>query len=75
MSKETLVFIIGILLILVPFLGIPETWRQYTIAAGGALLMIVGYAMRRAVYMSRLEGTAGERSSDSFVETTEQLFR
>lgn len=75
MSKETLVFIFGILLTIVPFIGVPEAWRQYAVVALGCVLIMVGYALRRSLYLRRLETEDGERSSDSFVETTEQLFR
>ena len=74
MSKETLVFLIGILLLIVPFLGIPEDWRQYAIAAFGAILVFIGYALRRAAFFRRIERQDGERATDSFVETTETLF-
>lgn len=74
MSKETLVFIFGILLTIVPFLGVPVLWRQYTIFAVGAILILVGYSLRRQVYLNRLDRGNGERGNDSFVETTEQLF-
>lgn len=74
MSKETLVFILGILLTIVPFLGIPLEWRQYSVLGIGITLVLIGYALRRAVYMRRLERGDGERGTDSFVETTERLF-
>jgi hypothetical protein len=74
MSKETIVFISGILLIIVPFLGIPLEWRTYIIAALGALLVCVGYALRRGVYLKFIERESGERGTDSFVETTDKLF-
>jgi hypothetical protein len=74
MTKETLVFIFGILLTIVPFLGIPESWRQYAIFAIGAILIIIGYILRRALYLSRLDRGNGERGNDTFVETTEVLF-
>jgi len=74
MTKETLVFFTGILLTLVPFLGIPETWRQYAVAGFGILLILVGYALRRALYLSRIDKGNGERGIDSFVETTQPLF-
>lgn len=73
MSKETLVFIFGFLLLLVPFSGIPEDWRHYAIAGIGALLVLIGYALRRDVFLRRIERD-GERTTDSFVETTENLF-
>lgn len=73
-SKETLVFLIGLMLTIVPFVGVPELWQQYAIAALGFLLVLVGYLLRRALYLRRMEHTEGERRSDSFVETTERLF-
>lgn len=74
MSKQTLVFLLGILLTILPFLGIPEEWRQYFIAGVGALLILVGYALRRERFFARLERGDGERGTDSFIETTERLF-
>lgn len=74
MSKETLVFLLGIFLTLIPFLGIPEAWRQYAIAAAGAILVLIGYMLRRALYLARIDKGNGERGTDSFVETTESLF-
>ncbi len=74
MSKETLVFIIGVFLTILPFLGLPESWRQYAVAITGAILVVVGYILRRALYLSRIDKGNGERGTDSFVETTKQLF-
>ena len=74
MSKETLVFIFGILLTIVPFLGVPEQWRQYTIMGIGIILILIGYMLRRSVYLKKLDKGNGERGNDTFVETTEVLF-
>ena len=74
MSKEPFVFICGILLTIIPFLGIPEDWRQYAILGVGALLILVGYTLRRAVYLNRIDYGNGERGSDAFIETTNTLF-
>ncbi len=74
MSKGTLVFFIGIIITLTPFLGIPEAWRQYTIAGAGALLILIGYMQRRELYLARIDRGNGERGTDSFVESTEPLF-
>ena len=71
MSKQTLVFVFGIILLVIPFLGIPEEWRQYLVAVIGALLVFIGYALRRIVFLRRIERQSGERASDSFVESTE----
>jgi hypothetical protein len=74
MSKETTVFVAGILLVIIPLLSIPETWRQYTIFGIGAVLMLIGYFLRRDLYLRRIDIGNGERGTDSFVETTEKLF-
>lgn len=74
MSKETSVFLIGIVLILVPFLGVPESWKQYSVAVIGVILVLVGYFLRRSLYYSKIDRGNGERGNDSFVETTEPLF-
>ncbi len=74
MSKEMLVFIIGFALTIVPFLGIPESWRQLIIAGCGAFLVLLGYLLRRAAFLRRIDRGDGERGIDAFVETTEPLF-
>lgn len=74
MSKETIVFLLGIFLTIIPFLGVPLEWRQYATLGVGILLIFVGYALRRAVYLRRLERGDGERGTDTFLETTERLF-
>ncbi len=74
MSKETLVFLLGGVLILAPTLGIPDAWRQWLIIGIGVVLILVGYMLRRAAYLKQIDRGDGERGTDSFVETTERLF-
>jgi len=74
MSKETLVFLLGVVLVLVPTLGIPDAWREWGLMGIGALLVLVGYILRRDAYLKRIDRGDGERGTDSFVETTERLF-
>lgn len=74
MSKETLVFIGGIILTILPFLGIPETWGRTIAIALGVILIFIGYALRRAKYLAQIDQGNGERRNDSFVETTQPLF-
>lgn len=74
LTKETLVFLCGLLLIVIPFLGVPEEWRYYAVTAMGVVLVFVGYELRRRIYLSRIDKGNGERGTDSFVETTEKLF-
>ena len=70
MTRESLVFIIGILLFLVPNLGIPEDWKYYFYILISILLMVVGYSLRHRAFLRRIENEAGERQTDSFVEQT-----
>ena len=74
MSKETIVFVFGILLTLIPFLGIPLLWRQYIIFGVGILLIFIGYSLRRKLFLENIDKGNGERGTDSFIETTEKLF-
>jgi cell division protein FtsW (lipid II flippase) len=59
MHKETIVFFLGIILTLLPFLGIPEEWKTYGFASIGVVLIMIGYLLRRN----------GERGEDSFTES------
>ena len=69
MTKETIVFLLGFFTVLVPQLGIPEIWKTYFFIGAGVLLMVVGYSLRRAAYLRSIENEAGERHTDSFVES------
>lgn len=74
MSKETFVFVGGIVLTLVPFLGVPATWKVIATVTLGVLFTLVGYRLRRARFLLAIDRGNGERGTDSFVETTEPLF-
>ncbi|MES2749668.1 MAG: hypothetical protein V4668_02920 [Patescibacteria group bacterium] len=74
MSKGTLTFLVGILLVVLPYLGIPSAWKQYAYVGIGVVLILLGYALRRAQYFREIDRGNGERVSDTFVETTQNLF-
>ena len=74
MSKGTIAFLLGIFLILLPYLGIPSLWKQYTYVALGIILVLLGYALRRAQYFREIDSGNGERNGETFVETTQNLF-
>lgn len=74
MTKGTFVFLLGILLVLVPYLGIPTSWKQYIYVGLGVILILVGYAIRRSRYLSDIDRGNGERGGETFVETTQNLF-
>lgn len=68
MSRESIVFTIGVLLLVIPNLGIPDTWKFYFFVVCGVLLVIIGYRLRRMAYLRSIEKENGERGTDSFVE-------
>lgn len=67
-------FLLGILLILLPYLGIPSLWKQYAYVILGIILVLLGYALRRAQYFHEIDQGNGERGGETFVETTQNLF-
>lgn len=68
MTRESVVFLAGIILFLVPNLGIPEAWKYVIYIGLSVILMIVGYMLRHAAFIRRIERSNGELHSDSFVE-------
>lgn len=69
MSKETLVFVLGILVFFTSFLGLPTEYKEWILIATGIILMIVGYRLRRNAFLKSLEQAGGERRADAFVES------
>ena len=74
MSKGTIAFLLGIILILLPYMGIPSLWKQYAYVALGIVLVLLGYGLRRAQYFREIDNGNGERGGETFVETTQNLF-
>ena len=74
MTKGILVFFIGIILIILPYLGIPAIWKEYLSVTIGIFLLIFGYGLRRAQYLAEIDQGNGERKGETFVETTQKLF-
>ena len=71
MSRESFVFVIGLLVFLVSFLGVPQDWKKIFFIAAGVMLMIVGFMLRRAAFVRSIEKENGERESDVFAESFE----
>ncbi|MCD5382007.1 MAG: hypothetical protein LR017_01675 [Candidatus Pacebacteria bacterium] len=68
MSRESFVFLLGLVVFITPFLGLPNDWKE-TIAIGvGVLLMWAGYSLRRTAFLRSIESEEGERRSEEFVE-------
>ncbi len=70
MKRETLVFIIGFLLVFMPFLGVPSTWKRIVYVCAGVLLVLIGYQLRRAAYFRSIPVSHGEYKTDVYVENT-----
>jgi uncharacterized membrane protein len=69
MSREGIVVISGVLLTVVPYLGVPSDWKRTATVALGVLLIIVGYSLRRSAFLRSIETHTGERRADAFVES------
>jgi len=75
MSKESIILVSGLLIILVPSLGIPNTYDRLILSVLGALIAITGYQLRRAAYLRSLETEHGDRRADAFVESRTETVR
>jgi len=75
MKKETLVFVLGFVLMVLPSLGIPDDLKRVVISGCGLLLLLLGYLLLRDRFRSQEYLGNGERGTDVFIETTESLFK
>ncbi len=67
MAKIKAIFILGILVFAIPFLGFPEDWKKFFYALAGITISLVAVLLRGAV-IQRGE-RAGEKTADSFLES------
>ena len=75
MRSEWVVGVLGFLLVLVPYLGIPETSKQVFISGAGVVLLVTSYMLARARFFRDTKLNDQERGADTFVETTPSMFR
>lgn len=75
MRKAMFVCLMGLVVIVLPYLGIPNYVREYVLISLGTLLVLFGYLLMRDEILRRSDYGNGERGNDSFVETTEPLFK
>ncbi len=68
MSRESIVFVLGIIIFLMPHLGVPEDWKVYFYTGAGLILLVAGYSLRRSAYLRSIEKENGEHDGDSFAE-------
>jgi hypothetical protein len=75
MHKATLIGLLGLLLVVLPFLGVPEAWQLYGTVGSGGLLVVLSYlSIRDQIYYESDMGN-GERGNESYLETTDSLFK
>ena len=68
MKRESLVFFLGLAIVLMPFLGIPSMWKRIVYIVLGFVLAIIGYQLRRLAYTRSIEDHTGERKTDVYAE-------
>lgn len=69
MSRESLVFLFGLIIFITPLLGVPPEWKEYLMLAVGSLLVVIGFSLRRSAYHHKIDRGNGEIGTDSFVES------
>jgi hypothetical protein len=47
MSKERIIFILGIVIMFMPFLGFPNSWRSFFFVLIGLSLTLLAYRQRK----------------------------
>jgi len=68
MSKETAVIVLGLWVVVLPYLGIYRSWLSILMVLTGIALMLIGFLLR-GESLARTPGQGGLRHSDhSFVE-------
>lgn len=75
MRKAMIVCLSGLILITLPYLGIPNYLREYLMVGIGVSLTLFGYLLIRDEILRRSDYGNGERGNDSYIETTEPLFK
>ncbi len=68
MSRESVIFLLGFMVIVMPHIGVPADWKMYFYIVAGLLCMWCGYSLRRSAYLRSIEERNGERQTDSFTE-------
>ena len=55
MSKQRAIFLLGIWVLVLPFLGFPNSWRKVLFSLAGFFLIYMSYTLRRRVVRKRPE--------------------
>lgn len=74
MTKELFITFVGLILILLPQLGIPTSFKDWLVTGAGLILALLGYLLARKRFLAETNLGDGERGADTFVESTKSLF-
>ena len=66
--KTKIVFALGVLLILLPFTGFPESWKSFFDVIFGLALGFVGYSMHKEAMLTVVGKPSAVSSPKPFVE-------
>ena len=70
MRKEKTIFIIGLWIIVLPFLGFPSSWKTVMLVLTGVALIYLGYLF----YMEAKERLAKiENQAESFIDNINEV--
>ena len=75
MNKASLTGLLGLILVTLPFLGIPDQWKVYGTAGAGAIIAVLSYLIIRDRILASMDMGNGERGNESYVESTQSLFK
>ena len=75
MNKAGFTGLLGLMLVVLPFLGIPDEWKVYGTVGAGAIIAILSYLIIRDRILRDMDMGNGERGNESYVESTQSLFK
>ena len=68
MSKAVIVIVIGIILVLLPYMGVPSAIKTFVIVGTGTLLVLLGLLMR-VERLWLLRALHGGHANDAYAES------
>lgn len=66
MSKEMGIILLGVAVVVVPYLGVPSAWRTLLLVLAGITLIVIGFLLRA-------QGTAGQEKRSPYHPFVENL--
>lgn len=63
MSRPGLLILLGIIVLLIPFSGLPISWRTFFLVIAGLIITVVGVSLRAPRPLPPLEPKTPEQSS------------